>query len=501
MTDGDENTSNSLYSIFRGGSLHLSGKVIANAIAFFINILLTRTYGPALFGVFTFGKTIIITLSNFTTLGSDQTLLRFMPKYREAPGRKSRILGTAYGTAFLMSLVATTVLFACAPVINRLTLEDSLLVDVLRIFAISLPMIAIVNVSNCSFRAVGKVEYQVILSNIVKQVVQFALVLGAVWIGLSIVRVTSLIVASFVIVAALALYFLYTRTGLRMAWPSSMAETTEFYNFSIPLSFKSVSWLLYRRVDILMVGIFLSSVSVGIYRVAFLVTTILNLPLSAIIQLFPPIASDIYSRGTRQELNSLYSTVTRWAFTISLVPAITVIIYSQQILSFFGEGFREGNAVLIVFVIGQMAHILAGPSGFVLMMTDHQYLDLANEVSMGIVNVILNVLLIKEFGIFGAALATSIVFGCLNILRIIEIYYYESLLPYSTAFLKPMIAGGLAGVTMYGVSLIMFGRTALVVGVASGGIIFIFVLLWLGLEKDDRDLFRQIKKNNFLSYR
>ena len=108
-------------------------------LAFITTFLLTRTLGANLYGMYSFSKNIISVGAVFANLGTDQALTRFVPQYEDDNPSQSRVLGIASLTSLVASVVTGLVLFFTAPLITRFTLDQPLLVDVLRVFAIALP--------------------------------------------------------------------------------------------------------------------------------------------------------------------------------------------------------------------------------------------------------------------------------------------------------------------------------------------------------------------------
>jgi O-antigen/teichoic acid export membrane protein len=125
-------------------------------------------------------------------------------------------------------------------------------------------------------------------------------------------------------------------------------------------------------------------------------------------------------------------------------------------------------------------------------MSDHQYLTLANQLTFGILNAILNYVLILEFGFIGAALATASVLTLFNLVRVAQVWYLEGFSPYHWTYVKPFIAGVAAGTVMYVFTIPLQRYMLLVVGGAVGGCVFLMTLYVLGIEDGDIELIRNL---------
>jgi O-antigen/teichoic acid export membrane protein len=492
MTEEREQPSengDSLRTISEGASLFFVGKVVSNGLGFLFNLILTQTLGAALFGIYTYANSIAGFLIVFARFGTGKSLMRFIPSYDGDVRGQNSVTALAYLTALCGSITIGAALFLGAPIVSKYTLNEPLLVDVLQILAIVLPFNTITNLTNSVFRALEKLEYQVLISNITEPLLRIISVSIAFVLGYSLIGAVAALAVGAVLTFCAAISFLYTKTELRPTRYKSDVDVREFYNFSLPLTLKDLGQKLYTRVDILMVGFFLTGSAVGIYRVSILVATLLTLPLAGVNQLFPPIVSGLYTEGKVEELEATYQIVTRWVFTLVLPAALALISYSSQVLRIFGPEFSEGAVILSLFTVAQLTNCAVGPSGFLLMMTDHQYLNLANQWVLGILNVVLNYTLILEYGFIGAAAATAGTLTFINLVRVLEVWHTEQMLPYSHKYWKPLLAGGCSILIMVGWRILLDGYTLLVVGSATGMIAFVGILVVSGIEKEDREFY------------
>lgn len=482
----------SLRSVTRGASIFVAGNGLGKALSFVFNLLLTRGLGANLYGVYTLGFTIAMLVVNFADFGSSKSILKFIPQYDDDRSNQNRTLGLAALSSIVGGLLVGGLLYTLAPTITSLTPEKPLLTDVLRIFAVFVLFHTVTRTIGSVLQSLELQGYKMLVTSITPRVVRILGAAVALFVGASLVGVTSAIVAASALTLGVALVVFFFRTPFRPTLGSSREETITFYNVSLPLTFVDAGRLLYRRVDLLMVGFLLSAGSaVGIYQVATLVAGMLRLPLTGFNQLFPPIASRLYSTDKLDELQSLYSQVTRWTFTLSLVPAAGAIVYSNELLGLFGSAFTAGEAVLLLFVLGELVNAAVGPSNYLLMMTDNQYIALVNEWALGLFNIVLNFVFITQFGLIGAALATVSVLSLINLCRVVEVWYLEGLQPYSLKFLKPVIAGIMAGVVMYGANAFFSGIVLLIGGGVLGLVGFCVGLLVLGIEQEDKEFFTE----------
>ena len=486
----------SLRSILGGASVFVSGQVFVKLTGFVINALLTRVLGPELYGVYAYAKSFIDVANTVTTLGSNIAVLRFLPAFENDPERQNRVLGTAALASSLGSLLVTVGLFFSAPLINQYTLGQPVFVDALRLFALLLPFDTLTTLISSTFRGLELPKYQVFAEKVLRPALRLGAVGIALLVGFSLLGTVGTLVVASVAIFSLAGLILLRRTTLRPATPNSTTEIYEFLDYSVPLMLSQAGSVLYNRIDVFMVGFFLSSEAVGFYNISFLVSSIVTLPLVGLSQIFTPIASRLFETGDYEGLDSIYSTVTRWTFSVSLLASLFAIVYARELLALFGPTFVRGAPVLQLFALGQLLNATVGPSNDLLMMTDHERLTFLNHWVFGVANVVLNYVFIREFGFVGAAFATAGVLALLNIIRWLELRHLEGLSPYSYRYYKPLIAGLIAAIVLYGVGSVTAGILSLVVGGAFSGLTFVATLYVLGIERDDKEFFGRLLRRD-----
>ena len=492
---GDQSRLGSLASISRGASLYTLGKVVSDGGEFALHFLVSRWLGPASYGLFAYGKTLAFSALLLTNLGSDTSILKYLPQHDDDPAKRRFLLGLAWLTSVGGGFVVSGSLFVFAPTISELTLAAPRFVGILRLFAAILFVDTVGNLLYATFRAVELIEYEVLSKRLCKPLLRVTGVGIVIVLGGTLYDVVVALVAAGVVTLAVAGSLFLSRLDIRpsLSSPGATSRTVrEYYNYSLPLTLKEAGTLLQGRVDVLMVGLLLSSTAVGIYNVAVLIAGVLYIPLLAVDQLFPPLASRLVAQDKRDDLAEVYSVVTRWVLSISLPLGVLAVVYRAELLGLFGPEFTAGTPVLALFVVGQLCLAGTGPSDSLLMMTDHQYVVMVNEWGFGLANVALNYVCIHAFGLTGAAIASAGVLAVRNLTTVTELHYLEGIQPYSREFYKPVVAGGFAGGWMVVAAGLFSEITATVVGSVGGLFIYAGSLRLLGIEAVDSQLYRRL---------
>ena len=489
----DDEVIDRLESVSHGAVVATGSLSAQKTLLFLTNFALTQGLTAALYGVYAFGRRISGILMLFGPLGGMAALVRYLPA-ADTEARQDRVFGLACGTALVASLTFGAVVFLLADAINAATLDHPTLPLVLRLFAVLVPFDVAIRLASTVFRALGKIEYHLAVTLILRPAARLVGIVAALAAGTGAVGVVAAFVAMTAVVAVLTAWLLTSRTPVRPSMGASRAEAREFINYAGPNALSKVGSLFQNRIDVLLVGFFLTAQAAGVYNLALFLMSLLAVPLFAFNQLLPPIVSELYSEGEVEMVNEVYGAVTRLIVTLTAPIAVVTFVYRVELLAVFGDAYTTGSLVLGVFVVGRVIGNGAGATGWLLLMTDHQYVSAANNWLLGVVNLGLSYLLVLEFGLVGAALGTASSLAVVNAFRVAELWYLEGIQPYDRAFCKPLVAAGATVAVgsqldrfLAGVPLLGFGAVV-TVGV------FVGVLVALGLEPADRTLGRALRR-------
>jgi O-antigen/teichoic acid export membrane protein len=327
---------------------------------------------------------------------------------------------------------------------------------------------------------------------LIKPVSRNGAILLALFLGYSIIGITVALIVGFGIGLVISIIVIRKAGNVAASMNISRDDITEFLRFSIPLTIQDSGSILYKQIDILMIGFLLVSADVSFFKIATVSTVYLILPLQALSQMFVPIASELYEKDNTKELNRLYHIVSRWALTASLFPAAAVIIFREELLTVFGSEYTAASFLVIIFVFRGIIINITGPSGNMLVMTNRQNYQVLIQWVFGVANVILNYILILQLGLIGAAIATTTTTILANISRVVLLWQLEDMHPYKRKSIKPFVAVLPAVAGMYLVLIKSSGVMSLVSGSVIGGSIYLTSIYFLGVEETDKKAIKKL---------
>ena len=177
---------------------------------------------------------------------------------------------------------------------------------------------------------------------------------------------------------------------------------------AIPMLFSNSLFLIVGWADTIMLGIFKTATEVGYYNVASKVAKIIVIILMAINTVVAPKFAEFWGKKDIDGLVKIARQSTKMIFWTTLPFFVFLIVFPGFVLSFFGKDFTIASLCLVILLAGFFFSGVSGSVGLILLMTGHQVFHQKIMFIGALLNIVLNYLLIPEFGINGAAFASAV---------------------------------------------------------------------------------------------
>lgn len=475
----------------KGGGITFVGKLFTYANRLVITVILARLLGASEYGLYNLALSVLTVAAGLSMFGLDAAVVRYVAIFarRRDEAGVWGMLQVALGVTSLLSLLLAAGLFIAADIIALRVFQAPQLAPVLRVASAIVPFLALNNIVAAATQGFKQMQYATIARDILQPLLRLALVLLLALIGLN----ASVAVAIFGIAVAttsvLLLFFLHRLFRLRRPLQQGRRDLREILGFALPVFLSDLMTTFRENIQTMLLGSLYTVASVGVFAVANQLNMVGSMFQSAIATASRPLASELYDAGDYEQMGQVYQTTTKWTFTVNLPLFLVMLLFPATILSLFGKSFVAGAVALSLLASAIMVDISTGMCGIILDMTGHTTLKLINSIVRLVMSLGLSILLIPQWGVVGAALATLLVVATVNVLRLLQVFVLFRLLPYNLSFFKPITAGLAAVATVAACGIVLSGiatpwREMLQIGMLFG--VYVVVLLSLGLSPEDR---------------
>ncbi|MFD1513941.1 flippase [Halomarina rubra] len=478
-----------LKSIFTGGWVLFAGLSIELLISLVGKIIIARYLGKVDYGGVALGVTILAMTTTVVLAGVHTGVGRFLPRL-DREGEKHGLLWGAIGIVGMLSLVATAVLVASADWLATVAFDTPQLSAVITVLAVSVPAAAMMRLAIGVSQGYQRSLPKVFIRNLTYPISRIVGIGCVVLIGAGSLGVAGAYVCAYVIAAVVGLAYVYRWTDFDLSVPEE-THIRELLSFSAPLFLTGALSLVLSDVDTLMLGLFSTQADVGVYNVVYPTAILLLAFLRSFRFIYMPRISELDKAEQVDRIHQNYQLVTKWLFLTTTPILVGFVVYSEDIIGLlYGPEYVSGGLALSLLAVGFYIHSVVGLNGTTLTSLGRTRVILYINVLAAAVNVVLNLLLIPEFSLVGAAVATTVSYVFINALYSLVLYRATRIVPVRT----PLLA---FSATTFGLATLLHYLATSMEGTASYLLYLVFLSAYLltyirivGVEDEERRIFR-----------
>jgi len=433
----------------RSGSMAFVLKILSVALLLLNQIALARILGPDGIGQVLLALSVVNIAALIAKFGMEDAMMRFVPMYIDQEDR-ARLRGTicfALKLCFSISIICVLLVIALSDIISIKVFHSEGLAKLLPVAAVAILANAMRGVMGGILKGYRDTFKAVLPEYCISPSLRLVIFLLLSIIDGSPVFAIYAYVSGEVISALLSASFLLKRVR-----DINSKERRSEYKKILDLAFTMVftgglSIILFTQADLWIVGMFRSTEDVGIYGVTAKLVMLIILPLTTFSTIIPPLMASLYTSGDLTGLRKLVSESSRWILSISMPIILILILEGELILKLvFGDKFVVGYSALLILAVGQLINVSTGLVGYLLQMTGGHRAIMKINISWGVLNVILNIILVRHYGIVGAALSTAFCLAMANITAVIVTYKLLSVMTLAKGIKFDIIFAAVTGI-------------------------------------------------------
>ena len=384
---------------FTNTSWLLAERIIRMGVLLFVGIYVARYLGPERYGLLSYSNSFVGIFTAIALLGLDGIVVRELVK---TPENKDKILGTS----FLLKVVGTLFMWLMILVALFFTDNDLLTNTLIAIIAFSV-IFQVFNVVDFNFQAEVKSKYVVhvqFVQLLVTSVAKIILVVKE----LPLIWFASVFCLDAIILAVGLVYIYSFNRGKIYFWKWDSKYAKALLIESWPLMFSYMSYLIYAKIDRVMIKEMMDEYSVGIYSAAYvLYEAPLFISLMLAKSIYPLLVQ--YYHDNKDKLFNFYTILSSYMTLLSYMIVLFFYIFHEELIQLtFGDDYKNSSRILVLLSFGLIPMFNAFLRSSYITISGNQKIILYTSLFSSIFNVILNYFLINEFGVQGAVYSTVI---------------------------------------------------------------------------------------------
>lgn len=348
--------------------------------------------------------------------GVYNVIIRFFPKYEgEERGAFLRLmlkwllLGFSFLSAmfFLFAQEVKTYLFAKAPLLQEY-------------FDWILPLAFLVllfEVLDSYSRAILKSVVPSFLKDFALRLWFFAAVICFQFNLISFDQFVWFFVGSYGLNLMLLVIYLLKEGAFKLPKSNVQLSLKPIFGFGIFVFLAESSSLLVSTIDAVMVTQYGGLGNAGVYTTMVFLTSAFMIPYRSMSKVATPIVSRLWQEGDTAEIQKLYSQFSLTSFSLGAIIFLGILANMELLFLFLPDDFRAGIMVLLVIGLARMMELFYGLNNAVVVNSSKYRVDLVFACLLIVLTISSNYLLIPEYGMNGAAVASFVSISAINVAR------------------------------------------------------------------------------------
>ncbi len=242
----------------------------------------------------------------------------------------------------------------------------------------------------------------------------------------------------------------------------------------------NISGIIIYNIDGLMLASYLGMGAVGVYTTCFYVSALIMIPWRAIQKIASPQVATHWKNNDLPAMQRLYQRTSLINLGLGCYLFFMMYFGIPSLFTMMPKDFATGAMVLIIIGISRVLDMITGLNTYILIMSRYYKIDLYLSLFVFASGIAMNIYLIPNYGLEGAAIATGAAILIANLLRLGFLWIKYGLHPFSWKMLLVIAVCALA----FGAAFWIRATSSILLNYAVQGVVFTAAFAVLILATD-----------------
>ncbi|MFK7780481.1 MAG: flippase [Candidatus Gracilibacteria bacterium] len=386
-------------------------QIIGIGLSYLFLLLVSRFYGAEGMGIYALSFTVLNITVLFGKFGLDVSCVKFIGELyeKEEFDKMKDIYRKIMFIATPINIFLSVSLYFLSPFIAEYIFNKQNLTIYFQLVSLAILPMSFRFIHSNSIRGLQKITIYAFLQNVTMYF--FALIILGCFLllnGKEFIYPLIALLISMWIGFFISVYYWIRESKYFIVNQRDWKSIKDVLLISMPLLLSSSIMLVLGFSDTIMLGIFKNESDVGIYNVVYKIATAGMIIFMAMSSISAPKIAAAYGIKDFLKMKDIVLKSRKLIFLFTFPLTFIIIFFGSFILSLFGDKFVVGYFSLVILTLGFFIKSIFGISEYVLQMSAYQKILILYSLIIAFTNIILNYLLIPQYGINGAAVASMI---------------------------------------------------------------------------------------------
>lgn len=470
---------NTTQKIVKNTTVLVIMQITTMCLGLIFSIYLAKYLGVSDFGKYSFALSFTSLLSIIVDVGFNQLTIREISRDNTKLGK---FVGNIIPLKIFLSFIYFMIIYLLLNLM-KYPYDTKVLVYIFAVFTI---LSSFGGFLKSIFNAYEIMEYTSFISILEKMIIVFSGVVLLI-LGNSLIEVVSIYpIAAFIGIILCSVILIKKISNFE--FEMNLTLWRDLLTSSIPFGIFSIFIAINYRIDTVMLSILKDDATVGLYSAAYNLVLALNfIPASYINSIFPLISR--LSVDKNKSLIIAYEKSLKYLLITAIPLAIgTIILADKIILLTYGEGFKDSSYALQILILAVIPIFIHNVLGAIILAINREKAAIPMWAVCATINIILNYILIPNYGFVGASITTLIS----EIAICLQFYYFVNRNFYQISIQKIIFKPLIGGLSMAIFLLFFRDINIIILDIAASLVYFATIYKMDIFSEDDLNLLRKI---------
>ncbi|HEC92382.1 MAG TPA: hypothetical protein ENI51_05225, partial [Candidatus Atribacteria bacterium] len=305
-----------LKTIVAGSFWVFVGMLLGYILEYTNRAIIGRFFGPSDYGIVSLSLSLSLIFASFSLLGFQTGLARLVAIYSEDKNELRGLITLGLKIVLLVSIIFSLILFLSRSFIVQKFFKRNSTISVISGFIWMIPLIAVGEYFYSCLRGLKLARLAVLSREVLRRIIVLIVLIGII-----IFKVEGVYSISFAYFFGFATYMF--SSGLFLIKKYSFLGGQQYLGgfrlrelmfFSLPLLFSFILKRFSGQIGNIFIGFFKDTREIGFFSAALPLSQVINFPLSAVLFMFLPVASNYWHKERYGDLRDIFKTVSKALF-------------------------------------------------------------------------------------------------------------------------------------------------------------------------------------------
>ncbi len=226
----------------------------------------------------------------------------------------------------------------------------------------------------------------------------------------------------------------------------------------------------------------------AIFVIATYLVTFMDLPVRSLHSIATPIISESWKEKNYANISMIYHKSTVTLLIAGLFVYLMALLNINNLTKFLGTAYAEVPGIVLIMGIAKLIDLGTGVNGQIISTSINWKFDFYTNVLLTIIAFPLNFIMIKNFGIIGAAFSNLIAIFVFNFVRYLFIYKKYGWQPYNFKHIKILLVSLFIFAVVYFIPFMVNIYLDTLIRSVLFTILFIPAILWIKVSDEINEM-------------